>query len=121
MALWEELFELEKKLLDPELRRSPEKLAHLLAEEFVEFGSSGHAYDKRRVLFLLRKQAPRQLEIEEFRVVEISPSGALVTYRARAESEATIGSIRYSLRSSVWIQRNGAWQMVFHQGTMVPE
>jgi hypothetical protein len=117
-GLSEELLELEKKLLDPELRRTPEKLAYLLADDFVEFGGSGHAYDKKRVLFLLRKQIPTRLRMEEFRVLEISAFAALVTYRAYTES--TKGT-RQSLRSSLWVQRNGAWQMVFHQGTPVPE
>ncbi|HKW19263.1 MAG TPA: DUF4440 domain-containing protein [Terriglobales bacterium] len=120
MSLAEELLELEKRLLDPELRRSPERLSHLLAENFIEFAGSGHAYDKKRVLFLLRKQAPMRLQIEEFRVVEISDSAALVTYRAYSESPRT-NNARYSLRSSLWIQRGGAWQMLFHQGTPVPE
>src|SRR5690348_4170006 len=115
-----ELLELEKKLLDPELRRTPEKLAHLLADDFIEFGSSGHSYDKRRVLFLLRKQLPIKLEIEEFRVFEISPSAALVSYRAVSESSRSENT-RQSLRSSLWMQRNGEWQMVFHQGTPVNE
>ncbi|HZQ18503.1 MAG TPA: DUF4440 domain-containing protein [Terriglobales bacterium] len=118
MSLAEELLELEKKLLNPELRRSPEKLAHFLAEDFIEFGSGGHAYDKKRVLFLLRKQVPSKLQIEEFRAIEISESAALVTYRAYSESSK---GTRSSLRSSLWIQRDGAWQMAFHQGTIVPE
>lgn len=120
MSVAEELLELEKKLLDPELRRSPEKLAHFVADDFIEFGSSGHAYDKKRVLFLLRKQTPSRLQIEEFRVIEISDAAALVTYRAYSESARTYGT-RYSLRSSLWIRRNKSWQMVFHQGTAVPE
>lgn len=120
MSVAEELLELEKKLLDPELRRSPEKLAHFVADDFIEFGSSGHAYDKKRVLFLLRKQTPSRLQIEEFRVIEISDAAALVTYRAYSESARTNGT-RYSLRSSLWIRRNKSWQMVFHQGTAVPE
>lgn len=119
-SLTDELFELEKKLLDPELRRTPEKLANLLADDFIEFGSSGHAYDKRRILFLLKKQLPTRLVIEEFRVIEIAPSAALVTYRAGSESAKTEAA-RYSLRSSLWMQRNGSWQMVFHQGTPVSE
>jgi hypothetical protein len=118
--LWEELLALEKKLLDPDLRRTPERLAHLLAEDFIEFGSSGHAYDKRRILFLLRKQVPVRLEIEEFRAIEITSAAAVVTYRARSESARPSGT-QYSLRSSLWIQRDGAWQMLFHQGTAVPE
>ena len=39
--LAEELLECEKRLLDPVLRRTPERLAALLADNFVEFASSG--------------------------------------------------------------------------------
>jgi hypothetical protein len=119
-SLTEKLLELEKKLLDPDLRRTPEKLAPFLAEDFTEFGSSGHAYDKQRILFLLRRQVPARLVIEEFRVFEVSASAALVTYRACSESTRTTGS-HYSLRSSLWVLRGDAWQMLFHQGTNVPE
>src|SRR6266404_1747917 len=80
-SISEQLLELEKKLLDPVLRRSPQKLAPMLAEDFVEFGSSGRAYDKKQVLYALRKQLPGRLIIEEFRVREISSTAALVTYR----------------------------------------
>ena len=119
-SLSENLLDLEKKLLDPTLRRSPEKLAPLLADEFVEFGSSGRAYNKKQILFALRKQIPGRLTIEEFRVREISPAAALVTYRARAES-ADHKTEKSSLRSSVWVQRENGWQMIFHQGTVVSE
>jgi hypothetical protein len=119
-SLTEKLLELEKKLVDPDLRSTPEKLAPLLADEFTEFGSSGHAYDKKRILFLLKRQIPARLVIEEFRVFEVSASAALVTYRACSESTQTTSS-RYSLRSSLWVLRGDAWQMVFHQGTNVPE
>lgn len=119
-SLKEELLELEKKLVDPELRTTPEKLAPLLAEDFVEFGSSGHAYDKKRILFLLRRQIPTRLSIEEFRMIPLTDSAALVTYRAGTETSRTKAP-HYSLRSSLWVLRGGAWQIVFHQGTNVPE
>jgi hypothetical protein len=119
-SLAEELLELEKKLLDPDLRRVPEKLAPLLADDFMEFGSSGHAMDKRRALFVLKRQIPAHLVIEEFRVIEITPSSALVTYRTRMESRRT-AAVRESLRSSLWMLRDGLWKMRFHQGTMVPQ
>jgi hypothetical protein len=48
----------------------------------LEFASSGRAYDKKQVLYQLRKQLSGQLAIEEFRVIEIMPSVALVRYRA---------------------------------------
>jgi hypothetical protein len=91
-SLNEELFELEKKLVDPDLRSTPEKLAPLLADDFTEFGSSGHAYDKKRILFLLRRQVPMRLSIEEFRLIPLSDSAALVTYRAGTESTRTTAS-----------------------------
>ena len=118
--LQDELFELENKLLDPDLRRNPDKLASLFADDFLEFGSSGHAYDKKRILFLLKRQMPPRLYIEEFRVIQITDSAALVTYRAGTES-TRVAAAHYSLRSSLWILREGAWKMVFHQGTLVPE
>ena len=118
-SLSEQLLELEQKRLEPALRRTPEKLGPLLADNFVEFASSGRAYDKKQVLYQLRKQLPGHLTIEEFRAIEITPLVALVRYRARAESADRMP--KYSLRSSIWMQRDGAWQMLFHQGTTVPE
>jgi len=119
-SLADHLLECERKLLDPVLRRNPECLAPLLADDFIEFGSSGRTYDKKQVLYHLRRQAPAQLTIDAFRVVELAPGTALVTYRARAES-ADRKNEKYSLRSSLWVQREGEWQMIFHQGTPIPE
>jgi hypothetical protein len=116
----EQLLESEKKLLDPVLCRTPERLASLLADDFVEFGSSGRSYDKRQVLYRLGKQVPSQLAIEEFRLVELGPDAALVTYRARADSGEGRDE-KYSLRSSVWVRHAGEWKMIFHQGTMIAE
>ena len=73
-SLAEQLLECEKKLLDPSLRRNPEKLASRLDDDFVEFGSSGRTYDKKQVLHQLSRQVPAQVTIEEFRVVELTPT-----------------------------------------------
>jgi hypothetical protein len=117
-SLAEQLLACEKKLLDPILRRNPEKLASLLDDDFVEFGSSGRIYDKRQVLYHLSRQVPAVLAIQEFRVFELGPDAALVTYRARADSGKGRDE-KYSLRSSVWVQRAGEWKLIFHQGTMI--
>jgi len=101
------------------VRRTPEKLAHFLTDNFIEFSSSGRAFDRKQVVYHLRKQLPAQLSIEEFRVAELTPQVALVTYRARAESATKLP--QYSLRSSVWVQHEGSWKMLFHQGTTVPD
>jgi len=117
-TLAELLLECEKKLLDPSLRRNPEKLESLLDDDFVEFGSTGRTYDKRQVLHHLSRQLPAELSIDEFRVVELGPGAALVTYRARADSRKERDEQGW-WRSSVWVQRAGEWRMIFHQGTMI--
>jgi len=49
--------------------------------------------------------------ITEFAVKLLSKGVALVTYRGHRSGVGT------SLRSSIWREEKGQWQMVFHQGT----
>ena len=48
--------ELEEQLLDSTIRRSPKIVADLLADEFIEFGSSGAVYNKQTVIDALSKE-----------------------------------------------------------------
>jgi hypothetical protein len=51
------------------------------------------------------------MKIRDFDVREVTPEVALFTYRP-------IGSQgKETRRSSTWIRREPAWQIVFHQGT----
>ncbi len=52
----QELQRLEEELLRPEVRRSPEKMAVLLADDFLEFGRSGRIYDKVNILETVAQQ-----------------------------------------------------------------
>jgi hypothetical protein len=110
----EEIRELEMRLLDPAVRRSPERLEDLLADEFVELGSSGRTYDKRGIIASLAQESPVEVSIRDFRVCELGPAVALATYRARAERA---GEVLFSHRSSIWVRRRGRWRIRFHQGT----
>src|SRR5579863_6434357 len=101
-ALEKQLLELEQQLADPSLRRAAYSLVDLLAEEFVEFGSSGRVYDKLQTLKALRQQTPRQISIEDFRATKLADAAALVTYRALVHREGK--SPGESLHSSVWIR-----------------
>jgi hypothetical protein len=116
------LRQLEEELLKPEVRRSPERVGRLLADEFIEFGSSGHAYDKAQVIEALREETPDpagRLELAEFAARPLAPDVVLVTYHTvlRAGPGAPPES---RLRSSIWKRIDGQWQMVFHQGTPSP-
>ena len=49
MSLEERILALERKLLDPDVRASSQELDRLIADDFVEFGSSGRIWNKRDV------------------------------------------------------------------------
>jgi hypothetical protein len=119
-----QLYALEKQLLDPEVRRSPERMGALLAEEFVEFASSGVAYDKPRILEVLQDEAladdPVSRSIAHFEVIALGPDVALTRYRLMRQ-RSTHDKPTQSLRSSLWAKRDGRWQVTFHQGTFVAE
>ena len=110
------LLRLEQDLLKPEVRRSPAKIAELFADEFVEFGSGGRVYDKQAILEELATESPIRFSIADFKLLQLAPNVALVTYRATSTPDGR-ERIAYSLRSSVWKLINGSWRMVFHQGT----
>lgn len=115
-ALAAHLQQLEEELLRPDIRRDPARVAALLAEDFREFGASGRIYNKASVLAELIAEPPAQLSLTDFACQHLTPDVALVTYRSRRVDEA---GARDALRSSLWIERDGRWQILFHQGTRV--
>ena len=72
-ALSEHLRKLEESMARPEIRRSPEDLARLLADDFREFGGSGRVFDKRQIIDALQNQPPVQLWLDEFQVKCLHP------------------------------------------------
>jgi hypothetical protein len=111
-----ELRRLEERLLDPAVRRSAPAVADLLADEFIEFGSSGRVFDKPRIIESLQHEEPAERSITNFRATELAPGVMLVTYRV-VRFDTPGAEPTSSLRSSIWTLRDGRWKMVFHQGT----
>lgn len=113
------LRQLEEELLKPEVRKSAERLGALLADEFLEFGSSGHAYDKAQIIMALQDERPDaalHVSLTEFTARRLAPDVVPVTYRTRRRGGPAMPEVS-RLRSSIWKLIDGRWQMVFHQGT----
>jgi hypothetical protein len=107
------LEKLERQLLVPQFRKSL-LVSELLAEDFVEFGSSGRRFNKVEILAALEAEAPVEITASQFKVELLSSQIALVTYHAQRHGEPSV----HTLRSSIWQQREGQWQIVFHHGTV---
>jgi len=106
-------FGLETSLHKSEIRRSPEAVAALLADGFIEFGSSGKIWDKSSIVENMRKEEPPgQIIVEDFVARELTLDVVLVTYISRRST-----ANQFTLRSSIWKNIATKWQMVFHQGT----
>jgi len=114
-SLAAELKGLEELLLVPDVRKSS-RLAELLADEFVEFGSSGRVYTKDDLVTVLQAESPVTQTTSELKATSLAPNVALLTYKSCRHSQPVV----HTLRSSIWRRANGTWRMVFHQATIAP-
>ena len=109
---------LENELLQPEVRKSKERLNELIGDNFMEIGASGKNYNKQDILNKLPQQAENKLALKDFNAIEISPDTILATYQVEKESEDKKGKT-ISSRSSIWQNKDGKWKIIFHQGTLL--
>lgn len=112
MSIEAELKELELSLLQAGVRTST-RVAELLAEDFVEFGSSGKIYNKDQSIASLQAETGGEFTITQFCAKMLAPDLALLTYHAHRHSKPPV----HTLRSSIWQKRAGHWKIIFHQGT----
>lgn len=107
------LLPLEKKLLAVGADCDRACIESLLAEDFREFGATGKVWDRAGMVRELVRIPARRHRISEVRCTPLTEDQVMLHYR-------TVVNGRESLRSSLWVHRDGRWQMQFHQGTLVP-
>lgn len=112
-SLQEHLLSLEQKLIHPQIRKSLDELNALLADDFIEFGSSGGVVNKLTAIEGMLAESPLSAIISDFEIRDLAPNVVLATYRS-----CRLSDMRYALRSSIWNQNGGKWQICFHQGTI---
>lgn len=110
--------ELEYSLLTPEVRGSREMLDVLLADDFIEFGSSGNRYTKADILERLPSTVNHPVyKVTDFAVQTPSEDVAIATFTTEkiVEGEAAV----ISKRTSHWRKTEHGWQMFFHEGVRI--
>jgi hypothetical protein len=109
----ERLLLLESALANRDPGGVPGGLASLIDDDFVEFGASGRrwtAAETRRGL--AEEHSGQRVVISDLEAREVGAGIVLVTYRSGPERPAR--------RSSLWVERDGHWSLLFHQGTLIP-
>ncbi|MBN9053740.1 MAG: DUF3225 domain-containing protein [Rhizobiales bacterium] len=114
-----EIRALEERLHRPEVRRSRQALEALLAEDFVEFGSSGTVYRRAQIIELMAQEQPADVSLHAFdyALTQLGADAVLLTYRTSRSTGAE--RARHVLRSSIWTRTAAGWRMTFHQGTVM--
>jgi hypothetical protein len=103
----------EMRLLDPEVRASPDRVLELLDPEFTEIGASGRRWDAESILTVTSggSVSPASpVEVSDMSGVVLAPGVVHLTYFAGNQG-------RRAWRSSLWRLTETGWRMYFHQGT----
>lgn len=110
-SVYEQFLELENSHLAPAVRQSTVQLAHVLDDEFFEFGSSGGVF--QRADFLKEGGLETdELVISRLEVRSLGPESMLTIYLLENRTAGL-----WSHRSSVWRKKEDGWKLFFHQGT----
>jgi len=115
MSIKETIRALEEHLARSSSENSEQDVSELIADKFIEYGSSGRVYNKTQVLEGILGREPVKIDFPNFKVKSLAPDILLTTFQAvlYESDERKI----YSLRSSIWKLTEGKWQIIFHQGT----
>lgn len=114
---------LERELHSAECRQDVDRYSELLALDFSEFGRSGATYDRASILEAVGNATgppSTTLESDDYRLRRLGRTVAQLTYRSW-ERHPDGTTRRWSRRSSIWQQTDGAWRLAFHQGTPTAE
>lgn len=113
-----QLLQLETALTESETRSSREQLDRLLAEDFLEIGSSGKIFTKAHALERLPASTEKNVyEISHFHIRVLSPDLVQTIFKTKRTTDGT--DILNSLRTSLWRKNGNTWQMLYHQGTPI--
>ncbi|MEU1850694.1 nuclear transport factor 2 family protein [Streptomyces sp. NPDC019990] len=107
----------ELALLDPQVRRSPERVAALLHPDFHEFGASGRHWSRAAIIAALAE--PSDVEspavvTSRMRGVRLAPDLVHLTFDTERDG-------RHAHRSSLWRRTDAGWLLYFHQATPFSE
>lgn len=112
-----EIFFLEEKLLKVKTVNDYLELDNLISDEFVEYGSSGKVYNKKKVIESIMNRSDWIYEFINFDLKLLANDVVLANYIIKVKTSER--DSMYTLRSSIWKLDDGLWKIIFHQGTVM--
>lgn len=115
--LSKKIYELEMRLLQPEIRQCPEEIPQLLSEDFIEFCSSGNIWKYHKGDIIDTNPVTSvKYDLRDFSIEILSDNVLLARY-VSVKTDEKNGTAALANRSSIWKFTDNRWKMFFHQGT----
>lgn len=117
--LCQHLRELELRLLQPAVRRSPQALAELLDPHCLEYGASGARYSREQLIAGLVAETGFTCVADGFEFQALAPDVVQLRYVSsvrRGDEPA-----QCARRSSLWRYDEAGWRLLFHQATPIAD
>ena len=108
----------ERELAAAQTHKQSAALEHLLDPQLIFVAFNGLVFTKAQLVSKLQYIDVAQYEMENFKVRQLGPGAALLTYDLRVKASVAghdLPATEYA--SSVWMRDGGGWQLVFHQET----
>lgn len=101
----------------PRFARTSADFAGMMAEDYWEVGASGQVYTRAFILEHLAQNPPVDADeagwiANDFDCRQIGPDTFLLTYFLDQQTRRT-------RRATVWRLTDSAWQVLYHQGTVI--
>lgn len=104
---------MEESLWDVKTRFDFSYMNSILTDDFFEFGRSGRVYKREDLLDTEIEAFCAKLPLINFSIHFINLNVVLITY----VTEVGDKKVEKANRSSIWVKKEGKWQLRFHQGT----
>lgn len=115
------LIHLEQELVAAQKRRDFAAVEALLADDFHEIGNSGRLFCKADTVRVISEVQIVDCTFNHFQFLPIDDKCVIVMYLATARrTRDGHEHLSRAWRSSTWVKRGDAWQVLFHQATVVP-
>jgi hypothetical protein len=118
----EQLIAKEMDIAAAQKRRDFSAVEAVLADGFHEIGSSGRLFSKSEIVEAIQEIQIIDNAFEQFKLLPIDDGCVIVTYVATVKRIHQGQEHRNrAYRSSIWMEREGSWRVVFHQATPLPQ
>jgi hypothetical protein len=106
----------EKKLFAADQQHDMDTIRSIVADEFVDIARDGSSIGKEALLKEIPNIKLLTYAQQNFRVMQLGPFAYSISYDSDATSIGADGKEARSQNplNSVWIKRDGRWQMVMH-------